>query len=179
MAVQLTGVDMEAKLALTEFLLATSDLQVSARRGVDWLAAHAGVEQALVVVADPASPSLLLVAEHGISSSALVDFSLSREDEGHPLVRAMDRPEPTYFDGSGSVRGPIEETPFFGIPLRGEEDTASTGLLLVSVHGPDLQPDVAWVGRMLGPASDRNGCCSTASSTPSPIRSCSPTRKES
>src|SRR5689334_11364868 len=135
MAVQLAGVDMEAKLALTEFLLANGDLQVSARRGVDWLAAHTGVEQALVVVADPSSPSLLLVAEHGISSSALVDFSLSREDEGHPLVRAMDRLEPTYFDGSSSLRAPIEDTPFFTIPLRGEEDTAATGLLLVSATG--------------------------------------------
>ena len=42
-AVQPAGVDMEAKLALLEFLLANNDLQASSRRGVDWLAAHAGV----------------------------------------------------------------------------------------------------------------------------------------
>ncbi len=149
MAVHLAGVDMEAKLALLEFLLTNNDLQVSARRAVDWLAAHSGVEQALVAVADPSSGSLLLVAEHGISSSAIVDFSLSREDEAHPLVRAMDRLEPTCFDASG-VRAPIEGVPFFAIPLRAEDETSAHGLLLVSATGPDLPTDVAWLGRMLG-----------------------------
>ncbi len=150
-AVPLAGVDMEAKLALLEFLLANNDLQVSSRRGVDWLAAHAGVEQALVAVLDSSSTSLLLVAEHGISSSAIVDFALSREDEAHPLVRAMDRPEPTYFDSSRShLRSPLESSSFFAIPLRCDDDAAANGLLLVSGTGRDLHPDVAWLGRVLG-----------------------------
>ncbi len=151
MAVHLAGVDVEAKLALLEFLLTNNDLQVSARRAVDWLAAHSTVEQALVVVSDPSSGSLLLVAEHGISSSAIVDFSLSRDDEAHPLVRAMDRLEPTCFDATGShARAPIEGVPFFAIPLRAEDDTTAHGLLLASAPGSDLHPDVAWLGRMLG-----------------------------
>jgi PAS domain S-box-containing protein len=150
-AVQLAGVDMEAKLALLEFLLTSNDLQLSARRAVDWLAANAGVEQALVAVADPASASLLLVAEHGISSSAIVDFALSREDEAHPLVRAMDRGEPTFFDPSATqARAPIDGVSFFAIPLRGDDDAIANGLLLVSATGPDLHPDIAWFGRMLG-----------------------------
>src|SRR5436190_5127747 len=109
---------MEARLALLEFLLTNNDLQVSARRAVDWLAANAGVQQAVVAVADPTSASLLLVAEHGFSSSAIADFFLSRDDEAHPLIRALGRLEPTYFDGSaGHVRGPIEGLSFFAIPL--------------------------------------------------------------
>jgi len=144
-------VDVEAKLALLEFLLSTNDLQVSARRAIDWLATHARTEQALVAVADPTSPSLLLVAEHGVSSSAIVDFLLSREDEAHPLIRAMGRTEPTYFNASTSqIRGPIEGVSFFAIPLRGEEDITSNALLLASSAGPELNPEVAWLGRMLG-----------------------------
>jgi PAS domain S-box-containing protein len=141
---------MEAKLALLEFLLNTDDLQVSARRAVDWLAAHTGIEQALVAVSDPSSASLLLVAEHGISSSAIADFSLTQEDEAHPLVRAMERSEPTYFDSAASqVRGPIDGVSFFAIPLRAEDEVVANGLLLVSASGRQLQPDVAWLARML------------------------------
>ena len=150
-AVQLSGVDMDAKLAFLEFLLTNNDLQGSARRAVDWLAAQTGVEQALVLVLDPSSASLLLVAEHGISSSAIADFSLSSDDEAHPLVRAMRRHEPTFFDGSArQLRGPIDRTPFFAIPLRGEEEAVAQGLLLASAVSPDLNPDVAWTARMLG-----------------------------
>ena len=36
-AVQLPVSELEAKLALAEFLLTSSDLQASARRAVDWL----------------------------------------------------------------------------------------------------------------------------------------------
>jgi PAS domain S-box-containing protein len=141
---------MEAKLALLEFLLTTNDLQVSARRAVDWLAAHAGIGQALVAVADPAGASLLLIAEHGLPSSAIVDFFLSRDDEAHPLVRAIARSEATYFDAASKIRGPIEGVSFFAIPLRGDDDAVANGLLLASTAGPDLHPEVAWLARMLG-----------------------------
>ena len=44
-AVQFPRVDAEAKLALVEFLLPDVDLQTSARRAIDWLSAHADVQQ--------------------------------------------------------------------------------------------------------------------------------------
>jgi PAS domain S-box-containing protein len=149
-AVHPAGVETNAKLALVEFLLASTDLQVSARRSVDWLAAHAGVEQAFVVVTDPASASLLLIAEHGVSSSAIVDFSLTLEDEGHPLVRALARSEPTYFDVPGQMRGPIDGVPFFAVPLRGEDELIANALLVVGAGGPELPHEVGWLARMLG-----------------------------
>ena len=71
---QVPGVDVEAKLALAEFLLASTDLQASARRAVDWLAAHTEVGQAVVAVADPMSGQILLVAEHGVSAPAIADY---------------------------------------------------------------------------------------------------------
>lgn len=142
---------MEAKLALVEFLLTTIDLQASARRAVDWLVAHAGVEQAVVVLSEPGSGSLLLVAEHGVSSSAIVDFSLTRDDEGHPLVQALERNEPVFFpNASAQFRAPIDGRPFHAIPLRGDDDLVAHGLLLASAAGPDLPLEVGWLARMLG-----------------------------
>ena len=78
---------MEAKLALAEFLLSSTDLQASARHATDWLVANVGVRQAAVVVADPAGDSLMLIAEHGIPSSAIADFAVSREDATQPALR--------------------------------------------------------------------------------------------
>jgi len=149
-AVQLTGVDSEAKLALVEFMLTTNDLQVSARRAVDWLVSHTGVKKAVVAVAEPDSSPLLLVAEHGISSAAIGDFSVTRDDVVHPLIRAMDRTDATYFDGSSDkLRGPIEGLPFHAIPLRADA-AASAGLLLTSAVSRELNPDIAWLARALG-----------------------------
>jgi PAS domain S-box-containing protein len=149
-AVELSGVDSEAKLALVEFMLTTSDLQVSARRAVDWLVRHTGLKKAVVAVAEPESSSLLLVAEHGVSSAAIADFSLTRDDVVHPLIHAMERTEVTYFDRvNEQFHAPIEGVPFHAIPLRAE-DAKSHGLLLTSAASRDLHPDIAWVARTLG-----------------------------
>ena len=150
-AVQHPGVDMEAKLAFAEFLLTDTDLQASSRRGIDWLAAHSTVQQAVVAVSEPGAGPLLLVAEHGVSSSAIADFSLSREEDGHPLIRALQQPGATYFEaGQIPFRSPIEGASFHAIPLRADEDPVAHGLLLASATGPELHPDVAWMARMLG-----------------------------
>jgi PAS domain S-box-containing protein len=149
-AVQLAGVDPEAKLALLEFLLTSIDLQVSARRAVDWVSAHTSSEQAVVAVVEPGTSPLLLVAEHGVSSSAIADFALTKDDEAHPLVRAMERSGATYFDGSAEqFRSPIEGRPYHAIPLRADDDSVAHGLLLASAARAEVHPDVAWVARML------------------------------
>jgi PAS domain S-box-containing protein len=155
-AVQLGGVDADAKLALLEFLLSNTDLQISARRAVDWLAAHSPTEQAVVLVTEPGTSALLLIAEHGVSSSAVGDFALTRNDEGHPIVVAMERSDATYFDGASTqFHVPIEGHPFHAIPLRGDDDSVAHGLLLASAAGPNVHPDVAWVARILGRQGSR------------------------
>lgn len=142
---------MEAKLSLVEFLLASSDLQVSARRALDWLIDHAGVGQAVVVVAEPGTARLLLLADHGVSSAAIVDFALTRADEEHPLVAALERSQPSYFAGPfHAFRTPLEGRAFHAVPLRGDDDPAAQGLLLVDASGPALDPEVTWAARMLG-----------------------------
>ena len=149
-AVQVSEADMEAKLAFAEFLLNNADMQACARRAIDWLAAHAGVRQAIVAIAEPGTGQLLPVAEHGIASVTAVDFTLTREDEGHPLVRAMVRGEPSYFGpGAHPFRSPIDGLPFHALPLRAEEEPLAQGLLLASADGPDLHPHVLWLSRLL------------------------------
>ncbi len=146
-AVQLPGVDMEARLALAEFLLSSTDLQASSRRAVDWLVAHSDVERAVVAIADALSGRILLVAEHGVSSTVIADFALGREDEAHPLVRALGESEPTYFERRTlRFHSPLEG-PFHAVPLRSDEDVH--GLLLASARGPELHPEVTWVSRVL------------------------------
>ena len=146
---QVTGSELEAKLGLAEFLLTNTDIQASARRAVDWLVSQSGIRHAIVALAEPSSNRLLLVAEHGISSSAIVDFVLTRDDEGHPLIAAMTRREPTCFEGTqATFRAPIDGR-FHAVPLRSDDDAVTHGLLLASAGGPDAPPEVLWVANVL------------------------------
>ncbi len=147
--VQVAASEPDSKLGLAEFLLASIDLQMSARRAVDWLVARSGIRQAAVALAEPASNRLLLVAEHGVSSSTIVDFILSRDDEGHPLIKAMNRRDATYFDGVRPFfRSPVEGK-FHAVPLRTDDDGAPQGFLLTSSTGPALHADIPWLAAML------------------------------
>ena len=144
------GVDVESKLAIAEFLLSSTDLQVSARRAIDWLAANTDVDQAVIAVHDQLTGQVLLVAEHGVSSVAIVDFVLNREDMSHPLVRAMMQREPTHFESTPtSFHAPLT-APFHAVPLRGEDDDRADGLLLAGARSPELHTDAAWLARVLG-----------------------------
>jgi PAS domain S-box-containing protein len=146
---QLPGIDLEARLALAEALLSNVDLQASARRVVDWLVAHSDVEQAVVAIGDLLSGHILLVAEHGVASLAIADFTLSSDDHAHPLIQALARPEATYFErAENRFQAPLEG-PFHAIPLRPDEEHAAHGLLLTSARGPELHPEAAWVARLL------------------------------
>jgi PAS domain S-box-containing protein len=147
--VQVAASELEAKLGLAEFLLANADLQTSARRAVDWLVSQTKIRQAIVALAEPASNQLLLVAEHGISSSAIADFVLTRDDEAHPLIKAMSRREPSYFETQpSSFRSPIEGR-FHSVPLFSEDDAVTYGLLLTSATGQTVDDDVMWLAGML------------------------------
>ena len=148
--VPVSGIDVDAKLALVEFLLTSLDLQESARRAVDWLVAHAPVDQAVVMVADGASPQILLVADYGVSSATVMDFSLTREETSNPLVQALDAPAPIYIDSAPPhVRAPLDARSFHVIPLRNEENEPSLGLLLVSGGAPELNAETLWLARAL------------------------------
>jgi signal transduction histidine kinase len=149
--VSAAGVESDAKLALLEFLLTSIDIQESARRTIDWLVAHAQVSSAVVLVVESLSNEMLLVAEHGVSSAAIMDFALSREESDHPLINALRGDEPAYLENlPAHFRVPIEARTFHVIPLRADARESGQGLLLVSGPGRELDPETLWVGRMLG-----------------------------
>ena len=148
---QVHGVESDAKLAFVEFLLTSLDVQESARRAVDWLAAHAPVTEAAVLVAEGLSTEMMLVAEHGVSSGAIMDFALNREDSSHPLIQALTEHDPVHIDGlPPHYRVPLEAKTFHAIPLRAEPNDPGHGLLLVAGIGPHIDPETMWLGRTLG-----------------------------
>jgi PAS domain S-box-containing protein len=146
--VQAAAGELEAKLGLAEFLLANPDLQVSARRAVDWLVSQTGMDQAIVAIAEPTSSQLLLVAEHGIPSATIADFVLTRDDEAHPLIKAMNGREPVRFDAQAGFRSPLEG-PFFAVPLRSDDDAVAHGLLFASAGDAEPHQDLLWLATLL------------------------------
>ena len=155
---QVQGVDSDARLAFVEFLLTSIDVQESSRRAVDWLVAHAPVTEAVVLVAEPLSSEMLLVAEHGVTSGAIMDFSLSREDGAHPLIQALHTPVPTYIEAlPAHIRSPLESRSFHVMPLRADASENAHGLLLVAGRA-ELDAETHWLARTLGKQVSRLIC---------------------
>jgi PAS domain S-box-containing protein len=145
------GAESDAKLAFVEFLLTSVDVQESARRAVDWLVAHAPVTEAAVLVAEGMSAEMQLVAEHGMSSGAIMDFALSREEGGHPLIQALNSPDPVFVNSPPAhFRLPLEADAFHVIPLRADAGEPGRGLLIVAGLHADIDAETLWLGRTLG-----------------------------
>ena len=126
-------------------------MQESARRAVDWLVAHVPVSEAAVLVAEGPGNEILLVAEHGISSGAIMDFSLARDDARHPLIEALNGARPIFVENLPSHHpAPLESRTFHAIPLRADAGESPYGLLLVGGIGPELDPATFWLERTLG-----------------------------
>jgi signal transduction histidine kinase len=123
-----------------------------------------------VIIAEPGSTNLMLIAEHGVPSGIIADLTIPRADTVHPLVRAMSARSPSAFASTsvllsapvavGSLVEVLEdvgvaETGFVGIPLRPDDDSESIGLLLVSADAREIPPDVVWVARLLAKQASR------------------------
>jgi PAS domain S-box-containing protein len=115
---------------------------------------QARIRHAVIALAEPSSSQLLIVAEHGVSSAAIVDFVLTHDDEGHPLIKAMHGKEPSYFDGQQTFRSPLEGR-FHAVPLRLDDSEPPLGLLLASAAAPEVRPAVTWVATMLSRQASR------------------------
>ena len=144
---QVAAGKLEAKLGLAEFLLASTDLQGSARRAVDWLIAQTRIKHAVVVLSEPSTTVSWSSSPSTVSpAAAIADFVLTRDDEAHPLIKAMHRREPTYFDSLHlSFRAPIERDGSTRLPLCGDDGVPARGLLLTSAAaaGAAARGDVA------------------------------------
>src|SRR4051794_761529 len=99
---------MEAKLALLESLLGSTDLQTSARQATEWLVANANVRQAAVLMSEPRTGNLMMLAEHGLPSAMVADFGFADTAPAHPLMRAMALSGPASLSASpSSLRSPV------------------------------------------------------------------------
>jgi PAS domain-containing protein len=147
------GTNAEAKLGLMEFLLGSVDLDASARQGLDWLARHAGVRQAVCAIVDNTGSYLLAIAERGLSDSAWA-FSLSLYDGDHPLVAVLHSVEPVYLDRTSAANWtPLDGTSGLAVPLRvGRADASdpADGVLLIDAATPAVSPDLRWFTEVFG-----------------------------
>jgi signal transduction histidine kinase len=139
----------EGKLALVEFMLASTDLQASARRALDWLISHLPVHHAFVATIDPATRHLAILAERGLADTVTSDFALSLEDDTHPLIRAMRGSVPVYFDRAplffrGSAENAAHVVPL-GTPHSEEAADSVGGVLVVAALTPEIHPEVIWL----------------------------------
>ncbi len=139
----------EGKLALVEYMLASTDLQASARRALDWLVTHLSVHQAFVATIDPATRHFAILAERGLADSVASDFALSLEDDAHPLVHAMHGTVPMYFERAPLFFRGSAESAAHVVPLRmqhaDEGVEAVGGVLVVGATSPEIHPEVVWL----------------------------------
>jgi PAS domain S-box-containing protein len=150
------AVEPGSRLAFVEFLLTSVDVRESARRAVDWLFAHAPVTEAAVLVADGRADAMLLAAERGVSTGAIIDFVLRRDDAAHPLIAALSQTSPVYIEElAPHHHAPLASRAFHAVPLRADVQEPAIGLLLVAGPGPTLDDETAWIGRMLGKQASR------------------------
>ncbi len=139
----------DSKLALVEFLLASTDLQASARRALDWLVSHLPVRHAFVATIDPATRHLAILAERGLADTVASDFALSLEDDAHPLIRAMHGSVPVYFERAplffrGSSESAAHVVPL-GVHHAEEGIDAVGGVLVVGTTSPEIHPEIVWL----------------------------------
>ena len=186
----LPGLDVEsqeARLAVLEALLGSVDLHASADQALEWLQARQPLDAVLVAVCDPLSPYLTVVASRGVSTAAIGDFIVRLDDDGSSVERgdAADRafayPESAR---CGRRSTAVPSTRCRSAPTLAGRRMASA---LVSSREPETlrrrrsgcrvssrnrrrASACGRASRIRG--SDRSGCCSTASSTRSPTRSC-------
>jgi PAS domain S-box-containing protein len=152
MAVPVPEIDAESRVQLLEFLLGSVDLQGSARKALEWLAAHAPVEQAIVAVVEPSSNHLIAIAEHGLPPAAVANFSVGLSDDEHPLTAALQSQEPLYLD-RGTFQSPIDRKGFHAVALRAADGDGAAhhivGVLLVALGRSAVHPSVLWVAEVL------------------------------
>ena len=147
----------EAKLALVELLLASEDVVECARRALDWLADHAGVERALCAAVDPEFRRLVGVAGYGLPPGRVMRFTADLQARTNPIVAALIDGQPVLLPRASdpSLRpppNPLRRAPYLAVPLRGQvgREEVPAGMLLVAPVSPEATREVAWLGQVLG-----------------------------
>jgi signal transduction histidine kinase len=144
------------RLALAEQLLESDQIGECAQAAVDWLGEHGGARWAMCALLDAGGRNLLGLAGFGVQVGQLERFSISLDEDSHPLVFALGSKEPVSFDNAAGQRrrkpiSPLGNGNFFAIPLPlNEGREARIGLLLVSPSTPAVDREGRWVAHLLG-----------------------------
>lgn len=135
------NVSADARLGLTEFLLACEDVGEAAQRTLEWLAEYCAAEAGIVLAVNVDNGRLTMVAHH----RAVVrdeEYSVDLEDRAHPLVASAFGDQPVSFDAgrARSLGTPLGPRPFVAVPMlaaRGREKIPA-GLLLSAPPSADV-----------------------------------------
>jgi signal transduction histidine kinase len=145
--------DSTAKLALLERLLGVMDVVECVEATLAWLASQTGADQAICALADSDTGLIHGIAGHHVTASQIGSVYAALDAATHPLVRAMQSPEPIVLEGtlgqgvagSGAAAEPFGRARYWALPLatRGTGQPAG-GLLLAALNGPPTA-DVIWL----------------------------------
>ena len=70
---------------------------------------------------------------------------LTRDDEAHPLIKAMHRREPTYFDGQQTFRSRRSTGAFTRVPLRADDGDRAARPAADEHDRPGAPAEVTWL----------------------------------
>src|SRR5688572_1007274 len=140
---------VEARLALTEILIASDPGAECAEQTVQWLVESGGARQALCLGLDVDHKRLSPLATHGIPAVG-APVSLDVEDRSHPVVSVLFGRRPVTFQPRQDPG--LISTPAFAVPLYGYDgrEDVPVGVLLVSPPHSELVRDARWVADLLG-----------------------------
>src|SRR5258708_32047503 len=121
---------LEARLSLSEVLIACDLGEECAERTLQWLSEQAGAQQVVCLALDANQRRMAPLASWGVSAEALATLTLDVEERSHPLVAALYSRRPVTYDartdvGMGHVRS-------VAVPLYGfdKSEDVPTGVLL-------------------------------------------------
>jgi PAS domain S-box-containing protein len=144
-------ISAEVKLALTELLLGSVDASVCAQKGLEWLGQHVATKRALLATAASDPGRLWGIAALGLSTARTGEFVLDIDDRRDPLVAVAWSGIPAHFGrGPRQPETPLENAPFYAVPLRPTRDLPPLGLLLIESDEPEVDDDVLWFAEVLG-----------------------------
>jgi PAS domain S-box-containing protein len=144
-------INAEVKLALTELLLGSVDASVCAQKGLEWLGQHVASGRALLATAASDPGRLWGIAALGLSTARTGEFVLDMDDRRNPLVAVAWSGRPAHFRrGPRQPETPLENAPFYAVPLRPDRQLPPLGLLLLESDEPDIDDDVLWFAEVLG-----------------------------
>jgi GAF domain-containing protein len=98
------------------------------------------VESAVIVAADGGPDQLAIVASSGLADPALAGLTAALQNPGHPIVRTLDEPDPSFDVVPSQPGGPALRS---HLPLRVTRDgqTRVLGVLALAHHRPiDPEP---------------------------------------